>query len=65
MTYNVNYRDGQVVRGSGAAMFLVEAGTLRWIPDMPTYADLAITVTDVSDLELSYIPAGAAVPSVI
>ncbi len=67
VTYNVHYRDGQVIKGSGPDVYLVDNGVkqafLTWYQFLDWGSVLHFAPADirpVSDLELSYIPTGAA-----
>ena len=67
MPYNVNYRNGQLVKTSNSTgIYLVYNGTKRGFPNQETFLSQGYRWGDVvviSDLELSLLPAGAVMPS--
>jgi hypothetical protein len=60
------FQSGMLVRGSDPAIYLVENGERRWIPDLVTLQSNGFdpkSILRVEDEELERIPQGAALPS--
>ena len=64
---NLKTRKPQVIKGRGAAIYIVEGGYKHVIPDWDTYTDLEFDANEVrlvSDQELNSIPDGAPVKAI-
>ena len=64
LTYNVNYRNGQLVTADGNAVWLVENGTKRIIPSATVFASYSFlkwsNIKYIEPYEISLMPNGAA-----
>jgi hypothetical protein len=59
-------RDGLLIKGSDAAVYLMEAGERRWIPDPETFNCMQLdwnAIQTIPDVELSSIRRGPDLPS--
>ncbi|MDF0665813.1 MAG: PLAT/LH2 domain-containing protein [Nitrospira sp.] len=58
--------DGLLIKGSGAAVYLIEAGERRWIPDPQTFNCRELdwnAIQTITDADLNSIPRGQDFPS--
>jgi len=65
MAYNVNFRNGFLVRSPSGGIFVVDSGTKRPFPNEATFFSYGYTFMDaslISNTELNLIPEGAAMP---
>lgn len=59
-------KDGRLVKGSDARVYLIEAGERRWIPDPPTFECRGLdwnAIQTIADADLNSIPRGRDFPS--
>jgi len=61
------YEDGTVMKGSGEAIYIIEAGKKRVIPNFFTYVKLGISegeIVHLADKEIEAIPGGEPIPEI-
>ncbi len=61
-----SYPDGALIEGSGPAVYVMQGGRRRWIPDPATFAAMGYVmsmVQRVSDAAMNAIPLGAPIPA--
>jgi hypothetical protein len=64
-TVNLSQYNGKAIKSSGREIFFVQNGTLRLIPDLPTFFSLNLElekVIQLSDSDVKRLPLGPAIP---